>query len=185
MALFRPLLHHAKIILGNWRYYVMGLLAALPLIDLIVVGYAMRFSVSQEEGLPELIQWWGMFLDGLRLLAVTLLWCLPLGLLILLFTLLGPDTWQDLGGLFIGGFSALAVLWVFPALLLVEAREAWSGLRPSRVFSTMSLHYLLGWLVLLSVNLLLLLPGRVLPLLYPFITTLILLLAAKILLERN
>jgi hypothetical protein len=63
---------------GKWKHWLL-LMASLIIFPLIL-GYVVRIYRGEKPA-PELREWWHMFVDGLKLLAVSLIYAIPVILL--------------------------------------------------------------------------------------------------------
>jgi len=133
----------------QWKRSLFGtFISAIPLVNFMFMGYLLgiiRHSDEETFSLPRWDNYGTLFLNGLRVIVVLVLWLCPLLLLLLLMTLIPflGFLWGVLGLLYI-----IFVAYLLPSLMVMEAHHAWSGLSREPLDFCFSGEYLKHWLLI-------------------------------------
>jgi hypothetical protein len=71
-------------VIGKWMQWLL-LIIATVLLALPLLGYSLKM-LRGEKPAPEVNDWGTLFIDGIKYLIVTLIWCIP-ALIVLVFTI--------------------------------------------------------------------------------------------------
>lgn len=94
-----------------WDLILLTIITIIPVVNILTLGYIGRVTRDSpsSEGPPRLERWWGMFVDGLKVVGAAILWAIPIAIIAALLTLVllvptigflrltSPDFWANWG----------------------------------------------------------------------------------------
>lgn len=164
--------HSIRLPFSDLKKFMIGaLLNLLPILNLFSAGYILQCGKSSLKGndkLPEWQHWGDLFVKGLLVFALTIIYAIPLIILGLIFggtALMGLITGKTAGiaaalaglGIFalIGGLYGLLLVYILPAAILNYAKHDsfGAGLHFGEVFSrAFTGKYFVQWIVAFLVS---------------------------------
>ncbi len=156
----------ARLCVKDWKRFLLAcVLNILPIINFLVLGYMLemirRVEKRQIDSLPQWTSWGRLFLDGLRLFVVCVVWLIPFALFAGV-AILVPNPLLMISVFVLSG---LIITYLLPSIFVHQSRGTWGGLSREVILWSMSWSYLKAWVILMAISVSLGLISRPLPLL--------------------